>query len=120
MPDKKKVPNPYGKKGGKKHQNRIDEIEKGIDNKGLIPDKEHAVEIKNGKKRYVDIAGLNQDGDIEELHQVGKQNKNGTPVSRERKAIKDIEKATGKKVFFHPYNIILILIFIGIIYAIIN
>jgi hypothetical protein len=44
-----------------------------------------------------------------EIHQVGRTNKNGTPVSRERKAIADIEKATGMKVIFHPLSIILII-----------
>jgi hypothetical protein len=39
-------------------------------------------------------------------HQVGKQNKDGTPVKRERDAIEDIDGSTGGSVpvEFHPYN----------------
>ena len=37
------------------------------------------------------------------------QKKNGTPVKRERDAMEDIEKLSGLKVTFHPYNIIVII-----------
>jgi len=36
--------------------------------------------------------------------QIGKTNKNGEPVKREKEAIKDIEKATGVKVEFYDYE----------------
>jgi len=36
--------------------------------------------------------------------QVGKTNKDGTPVAREQKAIEDIEKHTGIKVIFVDYE----------------
>jgi hypothetical protein len=35
---------------------------------------------------------------------VEKQNKDGTPVSREARAISDLEEQLGIKVFFEPYN----------------
>jgi hypothetical protein len=44
--------------------------------------------------RYVDVQGTNtRTGAIKQV-QVGKQNANGTPVSREQKALNDVEKAT--------------------------
>jgi hypothetical protein len=39
-----------------------------------------------------------------ELAQIGKENKNLTPVTREKRAIEDIESAFGLKYRFHPYN----------------
>ncbi len=42
-------------------------------------------------------------GKVEQV-QVGKQNQNGTPVAREVKALNDIEKATGTRPKFVPYN----------------
>jgi hypothetical protein len=94
--NKKKVPNPNGRKGGELHQKKTKEI-------------------KDGKSRFADIVAINSDGDIEEIYQVGKQNKNGKPVKRERDAMDDIEKMSGMKVIFRPYNIfILILIAIAL------
>lgn len=34
----------------------------------------------------------------------GRQTKQGAPVSRETKAMDDIEGATGERPEFHPYN----------------
>ena len=42
--------------------------------------------------------------EVVEQHQVGKQNKNGTPVARERRAKEDIEKVTNIPVKFHQYS----------------
>lgn len=69
-------------------------------------DNEVPVKTPEGEKskRYVDVQGTNTTtGEVKQI-QVGKQNKGGTPVSREVKAIKDIEKATGTKPDFKPYN----------------
>jgi hypothetical protein len=38
------------------------------------------------------------------MHQVSKQNQNGTPVAREVKAMDDIQGATGQRPTYHPYN----------------
>lgn len=104
---KKKVPNPDGKKGGKAHQDKVTEVEKDMETRGLETKKE--VEVKtpggNKKKRYVDIEGIDPKTGKKEQVQVGKQNKDGTPVSRERKALDDIEQATGSRPEFKPYNI---------------
>ena len=106
---KKKVPNPNGKKGGEAHQNKTDEVEKKIIQRKLNPVREiyKRKTDKNGKSRYIDIGAEDKKtGDLVEAHQIGKQNKNGTPVKRERDAMEDIEKLSGIKVTFHPYNII--------------
>jgi len=39
-----------------------------------------------------------------EIHQVGKSTNSGLPISRERAAITDITKYTGKEVTYHPYD----------------
>ncbi len=65
------------------------------------------VETPEGSKskRFVDVAGINESAEkVEEFHQVGRQTKSGQPVAREKKAMDDIQKATGKRPKFHPYN----------------
>ncbi len=108
----KKIPNPDGRKGGEKHQNLIKKIVKYLQDRGFITKTEAYVKIENGRGRFLDILAMDIEGTPSELHQIGKQNKNGEPVARERKAIQEIEKATGKKVFFHAYNILKLFIFI--------
>jgi len=113
----KKIPNPHGKKGKDDHQNYLkrlfDELFKKFGNSA----NEGPIDLLNGKKRYADAAALSEDEKPIEIHQVGRTNKNGTPVSRERKAIEDIEKATGLKVIFHPL-VILAIIGLAILYLI--
>jgi len=103
----KKVPNPNGKKGGEAHQNGIKEAGKELQEQGYNKiENEVKVETPGGNKesRYVDVQGTNTNtGKIKQV-QVGKQNKNGTPASRERKALDDIEEATGVRPEFKPYN----------------
>jgi RHS repeat-associated protein len=106
LTSEKKVPNPNGKKGGDAHQQKVAEVEKELQSNGMNTKRE--VEVKtpggNKEKRYVDVEGKNpQTGEVKQV-QVGKQNKNGTPVSREVKAMNDIEKATGNRPDFRPYN----------------
>ena len=56
-------------------------------------------------KRFVDVAGVEPStGTVEEMHQVGRQTKDGQPVARERKALDDIQEATGDRPKFHPYT----------------
>jgi len=114
----KKGPNPNGKKGGKEHQKKISEIEEEISRKDLLTGRETKIPLENNKKRYADVTGTDfNTGDLKEIHQIGKQNKNGTPVKRERKAIEDIEKATGLKVIFHPYNVFIFVVLLLITVA---
>ena len=106
IPDKK-VPNPNGKNGGPQHQNTIKKEAVNLKKDGYdIVDYEVPIETPGGTKtkRYVDVQGTNsKTGEIKQV-QVGKQNKNGTPVSREVKALDDIHNATGKRPDFVPYN----------------
>ncbi len=103
----KSVPNPNGKNGGKAHQNTIDAQEAQLKQDGFTEvQREVMVKTPEGSKskRFVDLQGKNpKTGEVKQV-QVGKQNKNGTPVSRERKAMDDIEKATGTRPEFVPYN----------------
>lgn len=79
-----------------------------MENKGWDVKEEQGINTKGGHKntRYVDLQAK-KDGKTLNI-QVGKANKNRTPVSRERKAISDINKANkGKsstKTKFVPYN----------------
>jgi RHS repeat-associated protein len=102
----KSCPNPNGKKGGAKHQEVVKEVEQGVKDRGLTPVKELPVETPGGEKgkRFVDVAGQNAEGETVETHQVGKQTQGGNPVAREGRALDDIEKATGQRPTFHPYN----------------
>ena len=58
----------------------------------------------NKQKRYADVVARDANGKIVEIHQVGKQTKGGQPVSHERRAIEDIERAKKQNVEYHPYN----------------
>lgn len=112
---KKKVPNPNGKKGCDRHQQKINEIKPA---KGNTLKKEVPFDTSNSKsgkqKRYADAVEYNKDGEIVKIYQVGKKNKkpdannNVVAVARERKAKADIEGSSqcppGLKVTFIPYN----------------
>ncbi|CAH0336531.1 hypothetical protein FVB9288_02237 [Flavobacterium sp. CECT 9288] len=106
----KKVPNPNGKNGGQKHQEKINEYGKKLEQKGYEVTKERRVNTEGGHKntRYTDITAK-KDGKTLNV-QVGKQNKNGTPVARERRAIEDINNSTkgapngSNRTIFVPYN----------------
>ncbi len=104
--DNKKVPNPNGKKGGEAHQNKVNEVEKEMQGKGMETKREVEVKTPGGtkEKRYIDVEGKNPKTGETEQAQIGKENKNGTPVSRETKALDDVEKATGVRPTFVPYN----------------
>lgn len=101
------VPNPNGKKGGQLHQDKVKEVMESLDKEGFkVIETEVRIETPSGSKkaRYIDVRGINKaTGEIKDV-QVGRQNKNGTPVSRERKALEDVERETGKRPYFVPYN----------------
>lgn len=108
---KGKSRNPYGKKGGKKHQAQIKKIARKLKRKHISHESEKRFDISNGEKskRFADIVSL--DGDkVLEAYQVGVINKNGTPVIREVRAIKDIMKSNIYRenpfdIIFIPYNV---------------
>ena len=107
--------NAYGKRGCPEHQQKIQEIGKNISKRGLIAVFEYAFNIVNGKKnrRFADVVGLTKTLEISEIHQVGKKNKDGRPVKRERTAIDDIEsspESNGLKVRFHTFAKVLIIL----------
>ena len=102
----KKVPNPNGKKGGVAHQSTIASIQPS--RTGGTMNYEKRFVTPNGSKgcRYADAVEV-VDGKVVAIHQVGKVNKNGTPVIRESQAIEDIMKAPdydGAPIYFWPYN----------------
>ncbi|MCP5500112.1 MAG: hypothetical protein H7A25_09435 [Leptospiraceae bacterium] len=59
----------------------------------------------SGKRRYIDVAGIDEETEaIVELHQIGKKNKNGEPVMREKRVLDEVEKEFGIRPEFHAYN----------------
>ncbi len=102
----KDVPNPFGKKGGLEHQAKVNEVANDVKSRGLEARKEGKIETPGGSKdtRYGDVVGKDAQGNVVEIHQVGRQTQGGLPVARERQAIQDIKNATGKTPEFHPYN----------------
>jgi RHS repeat-associated protein len=102
----KNPPNPNGKNGGKLHQEVNKKEADRMKREGKEVEKEVMVKTPDGKKskRFIDQTGTDPKTGEKEMVQVGKQNKNGTPVKRERDAMDDIEKATGQRPKFVPYN----------------
>lgn len=84
----------------------MQEVAAGVRGRGLETSPEHRVLTPDGCKscRYVDVAGKNAEGKVVEMHQVGRQTEAGNPVSREARALDDIQKATNTRPQFHPYN----------------
>lgn len=78
------IPNPYGKKGSPEHVNLVNEVAKEVRKKGLIARIEYFIRLITGR-RYIDVAGVDAFTNApKEFHQIGKQNKNQSPVKRER------------------------------------
>jgi hypothetical protein len=103
---KNKVPNPNGKKGGKKHQDLQKKVGEDVEKRGLDVILEYFLRLINGKARFMDVAGLDKVTREEiEFHQVGKQTKKCLPVKRERDVIEEIEKHKNIHVEFHAYNV---------------
>ncbi len=102
----KAPPNPGGKLGGPEHRAKVEDVARDVKDRGLEPVREHRVDTPGGTKSYrsVDVAAKNGNGDVVEMHQVGRQTKGGLPVARERRALDDIKKASGVTPTFHPYN----------------
>ena len=102
-------PNPYGRHGKPPHRNKVKERalelqrqgHKILAGGGKRP--ERAVITPDGKKRYPDIISRGPDGKIH-YENVGRINKSGQPVVRERRALDSIEAATGKRPRFTPYH----------------
>ena len=103
---KNKAPNPNGKKGGPAHQAKVGEVEQDMQSRGLDTQREYKIDTPNGEKssRFVDIVGKDEQGNVVEMNQVGKQTQGGKPVAREDRALNDVQQQTGDRPNFHPYN----------------
>jgi hypothetical protein len=64
---------------------------------------EKAVKTPDGKSRFPDITAERPDGS-RHYENVGRARRDGTPIKRERDALKDIEAATGVVPHFTPYH----------------
>ena len=86
------------------HQSVIDDIKTDAEKRGLTYDTTGG--YKNS--RYADVVVYDSKGRVMEIHQVGRTTKRtGAPVSRERKAIRDIRSSVeynGAKIIYHPYD----------------
>ena len=104
------VSNPNGRKGGEAHQRVIEDIKTDAGKRGLTYGTEYKYDTTGGYKnsRYADVVVYDRKGRIMEIHQVGRTTKRtGAPVSRERKAIRDIRSSkeyNGAKIIYHPYD----------------
>jgi RHS repeat-associated protein len=98
-----------GRLGGKEHRDKVKERAQQLKDEGHEitagggEKPERAVITPEGKRRFPDISTKDPNGN--NYHEnVGKQTQKGEPVSRERRALKDIDRATGKKTGFKPYD----------------
>ena len=90
--------NPWGKLGGPRHRQSVQQLAKLLRQDGYDDvQTEVKVETPNGAKsyRYVDVVGVKTRTGETKMYQVGDQNKDGSPIAREKSALDDIEKATG-------------------------
>ncbi len=89
----KSVPNPNGSKGAPDHQQTADEEAAKMGPNGQ---REVRVPTPGGEKgsRVIDAAKV-ENSKVTQATQVVRTNKNGTPVSREVRAARDIQNATG-------------------------
>lgn len=91
--------------GGELHRGKIAELTESLKSQGYKIEKEARIEIPSGGfkgARYGDILVTTPAGE-QWIIQVGLQTKSGLPISRELKAIQDLERR-GFKVEFIPYN----------------
>lgn len=85
-------------------------IKRDIVNRGLRPKTEFRIDTPRGSKsfRAVDVAALDSQGNVVELHQVGLVNSNGMPVEREMLAFHDIRQYSKQyrdvPFYYWPYN----------------
>ncbi len=83
--------NPYGRKGGPKHRDKVEQVAQAYE----TTVEEFLVELnslsESGKlRRFIDIAVIDQNGNPIKFFQVGRVTANGMPVNREFQAILDI------------------------------
>ena len=105
------VPNPDGSRGSPAHrekiQERIEELEEeGLEHVGGGSLPEQRIRTENGEKSYrrPDISMRDPETGEPYYENVGRQTQSGEPEARERRALDDIEEATGIRPVFTPYN----------------
>lgn len=105
---KKPPPNPHGRHGSPAHRSQVKRRAAELKAKGHTiiggggSKPEKAVFTPDGRKRYPDITTRGPDGKI--YHEnVGRVTQAGTPVARERRALQDIDAATGRQTGYTPY-----------------
>jgi RHS repeat-associated protein len=101
-------PNPHGSRGGPAHRGTIDRRIGELENEGYehigggdLP--EEYIRLANGRGRRPDITMRNPDGS-RYRENVGRTTQRGQPVARERRALDDLEQATGTRPSFTPYD----------------
>ncbi|HMV45645.1 MAG TPA: hypothetical protein PK079_11610 [Leptospiraceae bacterium] len=105
MSNDKNIPNPYGRKGGIEHQAKVKEVATDIKERGFLAVFEKFLRLFNGKGKFMDVVAIEEENNqIVEIHQVGKQNQDGRPVKRERDTIEEVTQNYGIKPMFHSYN----------------
>lgn len=92
--------------GGRGHQEKINQILKELNGKGLEAVRDFCIILsrKTNKSRLVDVAGLDRNKRLVELHLVSRLNRFGGMLKHEAETIQDIEEETGVKVQFHSFN----------------
>jgi hypothetical protein len=71
----------------------------------VVPLSEVYVKGQDGKGRFIDAQAVDtRTGEIVDQVQVGRTNKNGTPVARERRAMEDIDRATDFDTRYRSYD----------------
>jgi hypothetical protein len=108
----KNPPNPWGRRGGPAHQQKVQERAKQLQDEGYTivaggGKKEEAVETRrdpnNPRRRYPDITA--EKNGQRHYENVGRRNLRGDPVKREREALEDLKHAIPPgSVRFTPYN----------------
>ena len=94
--------NPGGRHGGSKHRAKVEEVKKGLTDRGWkVSQKESRIPVGNGTRyRYPDITA--QKGGKTIFVQIGKAKGNGDMIARELRAFLDLSEI-GPTVFFR-YN----------------
>lgn len=79
------------------HQSKIAEKAEDMKSRDLKTKTEFTItDPETGKTRRADVVGINNEGKVQEVYQVGRETRSGDPVARERSALSDI-KTSAKK-----------------------
>jgi hypothetical protein len=97
------VPNPWGRRGSPAHRAKILSVEQRLIDKGYVRVTGGSGAEKKLGNRFPDL--LMEKNGKRVVVQVGKLNKDGTPIARERAALKDLRSdPNAGTVVFVPYK----------------